>query len=86
MFYVYLLESQKDYSVYIGFTTDLKTRFKDHNNGKSRYTKNRRPWQLIYYEAYANKKDARQREIKLKRHNQQKEILLKRIINSRHKK
>jgi predicted GIY-YIG superfamily endonuclease len=34
MYYVYCLESQKNSTLYIGYTTDLKKRFADHNDGK----------------------------------------------------
>ena len=37
-----------------------------HNSGKVYSTKNRRPLQLIYYEAYLSEKDARHRESNLK--------------------
>lgn len=66
MFYVYLLESKKDSSWYIGYSGDLKKRFESHNNGKNSSTKNKKPWKLIYYEAYIEKDDAKGREIFLK--------------------
>lgn len=66
MFYVYLLESLADKSWYIGFTNDLKDRFKRHNAGENKYTKTKKPWKLIYYEAYVSKKDALGREMFLK--------------------
>ena len=62
MHYVYILQSQKDYKFYIGFTSDLKRRFKEHNDGKAQSTKSRRPLQLIYYEAHLAKEDAQRRE------------------------
>jgi putative endonuclease len=66
MFYVYVLKSSKDEELYIGSTNDLKRRIKEHQNGKSFSTKLRRPFELIYYEAYKNEKDARLREHSLK--------------------
>jgi putative endonuclease len=66
MWYVYLLESKKNKSWYIGCTNDLKERFEEHNTGKSKYTKDFMPWMLIYYEAGLNKKDAFKREVYLK--------------------
>lgn len=62
MFYVYVLRSLKDSKLYIGFTSDLKRRFKEHNNGESKSTKSRRPFELLYYEAHKSKKDALRRE------------------------
>lgn len=45
-----------------GYTSDLKKRLFDHHYGKSGYTRVRRPWKLVYYEAYLSEKDARLRE------------------------
>jgi putative endonuclease len=53
-------------SLYIGYTTDLKRRFKQHNNGESKATKPFRPYELIFYEAFINDADAKNREIYLK--------------------
>ena len=69
MFYVYLLKSMKDDKLYIGFTSNLEKRVKEHNDGKSSSTKSRRPFELIYYEAYKAKDDAEKREAMLKRFN-----------------
>lgn len=66
MHYVYLLISKKDLSWYIGETSDLRRRFHNHNNGLSRYTNQHKPYKLVYYEAYENKKDAKGRERYLK--------------------
>lgn len=66
MFYVYVLKSDKDGNLYIGFTKDLKSRMGHHNEGLNTSTKKRRPLTLIYYECYVSEKDARKREIFLK--------------------
>ena len=66
MYYVYILKSLKDNSLYIGYTSDLKKRFTDHNNGKSLATKYRKPYKLVFYEAFTDKIDAKHREIYLK--------------------
>jgi putative endonuclease len=65
-YYVYILQSQKDQSLYIGYTSDLKKRFKEHNEGKSLATKPFRPYKLIFYEAFCDRVDAKRREIYLK--------------------
>ena len=52
--------------MYVGFTTDLKNRFKQHNAGKVKSTKNRTPFKLIYYEVCLSKEDALRREKYLK--------------------
>ena len=66
MFYVYILQSLKNKSLYIGYTSDLKKRFSEHNDGKSLATKPFRPYNLIFYEAFLNQKDAKLREEYLK--------------------
>ena len=66
MYYVYILQSLKDKSLYIGFSSDLKKRFVKHNKGRVASTKDRVPFKLIYYEAYLERKDATGREKFLK--------------------
>jgi len=66
MFYTYILKSKKNGRLYTGYTNDLRKRFKEHNDGKSKYTKTRGPYELIYYEACLNEDDARSRELYLK--------------------
>ena len=61
MYYVYVLQSQKDKRLYTGYTSDLQGRLKSHNSGKVRSTKNRQPLILIYYEEYDDKTEARKR-------------------------
>mgnify|MGYP001613119215 CR=1 FL=1 len=65
-YYVYILRSDKNNSLYIGYTSDLRRRFKDHNEGKSSATKPYRPYRLIFYEAFLNRVDAKHREEYLK--------------------
>lgn len=63
MYYVYVLRSLKDKKLYTGKTTDLKRRFKEHNSGKVTATKSRKPFELIFYEAFKHKTDAGRDEI-----------------------
>ena len=65
-YYVYILQSLKNNSLYIGYTSDLKKRFKEHNFGLSQATKPFCPWKLIFYEAFLNRIDAKNREKYLK--------------------
>jgi len=62
MYYVYVLFSLKCNTFYYGFTENLRTRLSQHQNGLSIATKGKRPLELVYYEAYKNKKDALERE------------------------
>jgi putative endonuclease len=62
MYYTYILFSKKDNLFYTGYTKDLKLRFDMHCRGKIESTKERRPLELIYYEACLNQQDATHRE------------------------
>jgi putative endonuclease len=66
MFYAYVLKSQSTNKRYIGQTSDIKQRISAHNNGDSRYTKNRGPWVLIYHEGFRTRSEALIREKFLK--------------------
>lgn len=77
-FYVYVLESSKNRSLYVGYTADLKKRLEEHNRGLNFSTQAYRPWRLIHYEAYRNEKDAKRREKYLKTN--QGSRLLKRML------
>ena len=79
MFYVYVLKSVKDDDLYIGSSNNLKRRLDEHQNGKSFSTQFRRPFELIYYEAYKNEKDAREREQALKLRGNARRFLKERI-------
>ena len=63
MYYVYILKSKKDNLLYIGCTDDLKRRVAEHNYGKTPSTAPRRPWELLYYEAYQTKTLVRKTEL-----------------------
>lgn len=67
MYYVYALQSEKDNKLYIGSTSNLRKRLKEHNEGKVESTRYRCPLDLIYYEAYKEEEIARKRERLLKR-------------------
>ena len=69
MYYTYVLQSLKDKRFYTGFTKDLKQRFEQHQKGRVDSTKDRKPLELIYYEACLDQKDATKREKYLKTYN-----------------
>ena len=58
MFYTYVLKSKKDNELYIGFSYDLKKRLLEHQKGLVKSTKDRRPLELVYYEACNNERKA----------------------------
>lgn len=82
MFYMYILRSLKDNELYIGSTSDLKRRVKEHNSGLNKSTKSRLPFKIVYYEAYLNEEEARHREHNLKLRARALRQLLKRIKTS----
>ena len=52
--------------MYVGYSYDLRNRIQQHNEGLVQSTKNRRPLELVYYEACINQQDATHREKYLK--------------------
>ena len=52
MFYVYIIKSKKDGSYYTGHTANLNDRITRHNQGRSKYTKSKTPWDLVYFEEF----------------------------------
>ncbi len=77
MYYVYVLKGE-DGKHYVGYSSDLRERFKAHNAGLNRSTSYQQ-WQLEYYEAYQTEEKARMRERKLKHHGQVYQSLIKRL-------
>jgi len=65
-FYTYILQSLKDNSFYIGYTSNLRKRLGKHNSGTNLATKTHIPYRLIFYEAFLNRIDAKNREEYLK--------------------
>lgn len=64
--YLYLLTSKKTKWIYIGCTSNLENRIREHQDGKVYTTKKMLPVELIYYEAYRSKEAAYTREKSLK--------------------
>ncbi|HEY4501000.1 MAG TPA: GIY-YIG nuclease family protein [Candidatus Paceibacterota bacterium] len=58
MYYVYILQSQKDDSRYVGVTADLKKRLHQHNAGHSTYSTTKRPYKICWYTAFVSKEKA----------------------------
>ncbi len=61
-YYVYVLESIRFDQIYVGYSSDIIKRLKEHNAGLNQSTKSYRPWTVIYYEACINENDAKRRE------------------------
>jgi len=65
-FYVYILQSEADNSLYIGQTANVDERLKRHNQGRATYTKVKKPWKLLYSESFESRASAVRREAELK--------------------
>ena len=83
MYYVYVIQSEKDRSTYIGYTSDLNKRLKEHNQGKTRSIKSKIPYRLVYFEDFDAKTEAIKRELRLKKNSFAKEQLYKKIFDNK---
>lgn len=64
MFFVYFLKSDKNGKIYCGQSTiHPEIRLKEHNRGLNLFTKQNGPFQLLYFEEYLCKEDARKKEL-----------------------
>ena len=66
MYTAYVIKSTKSGTLYIGQTKNLVSRLNDHNEGRSKYTKNRGPWRIVYSVDYKTRSEAMSREKYLK--------------------
>ena len=73
-YYVYILQSLKDRSFYIGQCDDLDRRMSKHFDGMSKYTASRRPLRLCYFERYFTRSEALKREKEIKKYKSRKYI------------
>ena len=77
MFYVYVLMNPKTGSLYYGFSANLRQRVAEHHKMVKHAG-----WKLVYYEAYWNEQDARNRERMLKQYGVARGHLKQRIARS----
>ena len=74
--YTYIVKCS-DETLYTGWTNNLKKRLEAHNSGKgAKYTKNRRPVELVYFEEYDTKQEEMKREYAIKQLSRQKKLAL----------
>lgn len=67
MNYTYILRCN-DGTYYTGWTVDLEKRIETHNTGKgAKYTRNKLPVELMYYETFDTKQEAMSREYHIKK-------------------
>jgi putative endonuclease len=79
-YFVYIIQSLKDNSFYIGSTNDLERRLSEHNQGLSKYTSAKMPWELVYTESFDDVTIARKREYFLKK--QRNRVFYQKLIDS----
>ena len=65
-YYVYIIQSERDRSYYVGSTQNLSNRLERHNQGRTKYTKSKRPWKIVYSEKYPDRSSAIKRENEIK--------------------
>ncbi len=67
MYKVYVIYSNMAGKYYTGQTEDLERRLKEHNEGTlGKFTKNKGPWELVYFEEFKTREEALKREKYLK--------------------
>ena len=62
---------------YFGYTNDINSRLRKHNNGDVRSTRKFRPWMLLGFEVYEKHNEARWREHELKNHGTKRKTFIK---------
>jgi putative endonuclease len=83
MWYFYVIQSQKEKNYfYKGSTNDLERRLVQHNNGEVESSASRKPYKLVYFEAYLYEFAARIRESSVKKSGNVSVPLLRRIRDS----
>ena len=62
MYFVYILQSIKDNKTYVGYTDNFERRFEQHNSGRSKSTKYRAPFKILFKEEFGSSIEAKNRE------------------------
>ena len=66
MYYTYILFSEKLNKYYTGSTGNIEDRIKRHNSGRSTYTKNGIPWQIVFLKTFETRAEAVKFEMHIK--------------------
>lgn len=67
MAFVYILKSERDGRYYVGSTTDINRRFKQHQENSHSTSKRMGPFRLEFYQEYPSLNIARSIENRIKR-------------------
>ena len=78
-FYVYVIKDINSGRFYVGYTSNLLKRIKEHNRGKTRSLRNRGPFELVYSEIYETRHEAYKKEQEIKKFKSG--IKFKKLIN-----
>ncbi|MDF2159305.1 GIY-YIG nuclease family protein [Algoriphagus sp. CAU 1675] len=78
-FYVYILKSERDGSLYVGSSQNPEDRLLKHNRAHKGYTARKRPWKIVHVEKYETKSEALTRERFIKR--QKSAVFIKELIS-----
>ena len=79
MYFVYILQSEKNGRYYIGSTNDLERRILEHNSGKTKSLKYLRPLKIVFKKTFEEEMEARNIEKRLKK--LKSKIILEKIIS-----
>jgi len=68
MYYVYIVECN-DKTLYTGITIDIHKRLREHNESDkgAKYTRNRRPVNLVYFAPFPTRSEASKEEYRIKK-------------------
>jgi putative endonuclease len=78
---VYMLQSLRDGTSYVGWTTNLSRRLVEHTSGLSPFSQRKRPWQLLGVERDSSPEAAEARERALKRSPRMLQLFQTRVLN-----
>ena len=82
-YYVYILINinNKSNPTYVGYTSDIQKRLKQHNTSKgAKFTRGRK-WKIIYKKRYKNKITAMQNEYKIKNNFKKRAIIKSKFLS-----
>ncbi|MBI2263314.1 GIY-YIG nuclease family protein [Candidatus Berkelbacteria bacterium] len=65
--YLYIIQSLKNGTYYVGSTLNYEERFKQHNWGQVKSTRNKRPYKLVFYQEFPDIDMARKAERRIKK-------------------
>jgi putative endonuclease len=67
VYFTYILQSETTTGLYIGYTSDIEKRLRQHNESTGKYTSNKGKWNILFYKKFDNKTEAISLERKLKK-------------------